>query len=259
MTTRSVGQPTAAARGGTSGRAGRGGGKTKGHSYDQSNGGIGGQGGQVGGQGSEVNDGVNGVPDFSTGNGRNQNSNAINENIRGDVRNVIGNNDRRICTFKEFLACNPKEYDGMVAAMKLKTIQKAVQAGTLTDEALRNGSIKKNPEKRGNKGEPNKDRNARDDNKRTRTGNAFPTTNNHVRRENTGAVPKCTTCNTDHQPEAPCRTCFNSNRPCHFAKDCRGVPRNVSPINDRNPTTRAYYECGSTDHIKSAFPRLNRA
>ncbi|GJU85988.1 putative reverse transcriptase domain-containing protein [Tanacetum coccineum] len=49
---------------------------------------------------------------------------------------------------------------GMVAATEPKTIQKAVQlAGTLTDEAFRNGSIKKNPEKRGNIGEPSKDRN----------------------------------------------------------------------------------------------------
>ncbi|GKF13565.1 hypothetical protein Tco_0055027, partial [Tanacetum coccineum] len=46
------------------------------------------------------------------GNGRNQNGNAINDNIWGDVRNVIENNDRRRCTYKEFLACNPKEYDG---------------------------------------------------------------------------------------------------------------------------------------------------
>ncbi|GKF44715.1 hypothetical protein Tco_0131267, partial [Tanacetum coccineum] len=39
----------------------------------------------------------------------------------------------------------------MVAATEPKTIQKAVQiAGTFTDEALRIGSIKKNPEKRGN-------------------------------------------------------------------------------------------------------------
>ncbi|GKD41416.1 putative reverse transcriptase domain-containing protein [Tanacetum coccineum] len=62
----------------------------------------------------------------------------------------------------------------MVATTEPKTIQKAVQiAGTLTDEAFRNGSIKKNPEKRGNGGEPSKDRNVRDDNKRTRTKNAF--------------------------------------------------------------------------------------
>ncbi|GJX56189.1 putative reverse transcriptase domain-containing protein, partial [Tanacetum coccineum] len=45
----------------------------------------------------------------------------------------------------------------------------------------------------------------------------------------------------------------------HFAKDYRVVPRNVNPINARNPTDRACYECGSTDHIKSACPRLNRA
>ncbi|GKD05634.1 hypothetical protein Tco_1180608, partial [Tanacetum coccineum] len=67
----------------------------------------------------------------------------------------------------------------MVTATKPGTIQKAVQiAGTSTDEALRNGSIKKNPEKRGNRGELSKDRNVRDDNKRTRTGNVFATTAN---------------------------------------------------------------------------------
>ncbi|GKF63570.1 hypothetical protein Tco_0187018, partial [Tanacetum coccineum] len=71
--------------------------------------------------------------------------------------------------------------------MEPSTIQKAVQiASTLTDEALRNGSIKKNPEKRGNRGKPSKDRNRRDDNKRTRTVNTFAATTNHVRRENTG-------------------------------------------------------------------------
>ncbi|GJS74647.1 hypothetical protein Tco_0707488, partial [Tanacetum coccineum] len=74
----------------------------------------------------------------------------------------------------------------MVAATEPTTIQKAVQiAGTLTDEAIRNGSLKKNPEKRGNGGEPSKNRNERDDNKRTRTENAFATTTNPVRRENT--------------------------------------------------------------------------
>ncbi|GJY71401.1 putative reverse transcriptase domain-containing protein [Tanacetum coccineum] len=59
---------------------------------------------------------------------------------------------------------------------------------TLTDEAIRNGSIKKNPEKRGNGGEPSKDRNVRDGNKRTRTGNSFATTTNPVGKENTGKL-----------------------------------------------------------------------
>ncbi|GKF62428.1 reverse transcriptase domain-containing protein [Tanacetum coccineum] len=116
----------------------------------------------------------------------------------------------------------------MVAKMEPKTIQKAVQiSGALTDEAVRNGSIKK-VEKRGNVGETSKDKNGRDDNKRTRTGNIFATTVNPVGREN-------------------------------IEKDYRGVPRNVNPVNARNPTVRACYECGSTDHVRSDCPRLNRA
>nr|GEY08439.1 reverse transcriptase domain-containing protein [Tanacetum cinerariifolium] len=35
---------------------------------------------------------------------KNQNGDVINDNIQGDVS--------RGCTYKEFLACNPKEYDG---------------------------------------------------------------------------------------------------------------------------------------------------
>nr|GEU76037.1 hypothetical protein [Tanacetum cinerariifolium] len=66
----------------------------------------------------------------------------------------------------------------MVAVMKPKIMQKAMQiSGVLTDEAVRNVSIK-NVKKRVNMGEPSKDNNGRDDNNRTRTGNAFATTAN---------------------------------------------------------------------------------
>ncbi|GKB38057.1 putative reverse transcriptase domain-containing protein, partial [Tanacetum coccineum] len=76
---------------------------------------------------------------------------------------------------------------GMVAATEPKTIQKAVQiSGALTDEAVKNGSIKK-VEKRGNVGESSKDKSGRDDNKRTRTRNAFAAS--PVGRENMGAWP----------------------------------------------------------------------
>ncbi|GKF94373.1 putative reverse transcriptase domain-containing protein [Tanacetum coccineum] len=64
-------------------------------------------------------------------------------------------------------------------------------SGALTDEVVRNGSIKK-VKKRGNMGEPSKDKSIRDDNKRTRTGNVFATTVNPVGRENTSTWPKCT-------------------------------------------------------------------
>ncbi|GJW48565.1 putative reverse transcriptase domain-containing protein [Tanacetum coccineum] len=148
---------------------------------------------------------------------------------------------------------------GMVAATEPKTIQKAVQiSGALTDEAVRNGSIKK-VEKRGNVGEPSKDRSGRDDNKRTRTVNAFATTVNPVGRENTGTWPKCTTCNSYHAPGGPCCVCFNCSRPGHLARDCRSVPRNMNPINARNPTVRACYEYGSTDHGLGSWKQGNQA
>nr|GEX33766.1 putative reverse transcriptase domain-containing protein [Tanacetum cinerariifolium] len=186
------------------------------------------------------------------GNGRNQNGDAVNDHIQGDAGNATEGNDRKGCTYMEFLACNPKEYDGMVATTEPKTIQKAAQiASTLTDEALRNGTIKKNPENRGNKGEPSKNRNEREDNKRTRTGNAFASTANPVRRGYTGTTPKCTACGYHHLPKTPYRSCFNCNRLGHFAKDYRVAPRNVNPINARNPVSKTCFECGSTDHIKA--------
>ncbi|GJT76916.1 putative reverse transcriptase domain-containing protein [Tanacetum coccineum] len=86
-------------------------------------------------------------------------------------------------------------------------------------------------DKRGKGGEASKDRNGRDDNKKTRTENAFATTANPVRGGYTGMTPR----------------------------DCRVVPRNVNPVNARNPVARTCYECGSTDHIKAACPRLNQA
>nr|GEY98662.1 hypothetical protein [Tanacetum cinerariifolium] len=137
---------------------------------------------------------------------------------------------------------------GMVATTEPNTLQKVVQiSGALTDKAVRNGSIKK-VKKRGNVGEPSKDKSGRDDNKRTRTGYVFATTMNHVGRENMGTWPKCTTCNSYHVPGGPCRTCFNCNCPGHLEKDFRGMPRNVNPVNARNLPVRACYECGSTDH-----------
>ncbi|GJZ41463.1 putative reverse transcriptase domain-containing protein [Tanacetum coccineum] len=148
---------------------------------------------------------------------------------------------------------------GMVAATDPKTIQKAVQIfGALTNEAIRNGSIKK-VEKRGNGREPSKDKNGRDDNKMTRTGNDFVTTANPIGRENTGTWPKCTTYNSYHTPGGPCRTCFNCNHPGHLAKDCKGVPRNVNLVNARNLTITTCYKSGSTDYVRPACPRFNRA
>ncbi|GKA03186.1 putative reverse transcriptase domain-containing protein, partial [Tanacetum coccineum] len=116
---------------------------------------------------------------------------------------------------------------GMVAAMEPTTIQSAVlKVGVLTNEVIRTGSLKNNTEKRGNSGESSNDGNARDDNKRSRTGRAFTTTTNPARRE-----------------------------------DCKVVPRMVNSVNARNLTTArgVCFECGSIDHYKAACPSLNRA
>ncbi|GJW31369.1 putative reverse transcriptase domain-containing protein [Tanacetum coccineum] len=315
------------------------------------NGGVEGVNGNV----ERVNGGVGGAPDFSTiiaqqlqnllpamlaqvgnqGNVGNQNGNVVNKNVQENVGNVLVNGNRVGCSYKEFLAYNPKEYDGKGGVVvltrwiekmenvqdmsgcsvdqklkytvgsfveefcpshemqKLETklwnhamvgashaaytdrfhelarlvphlvtperriIERYISIA-LTDEAVRNRSIKK-VEKRGNMGEPSKDKNGRDDIKRTRTRNAFASTANPVGRENTGTWPKCTTCNSYHAPGGPCRTCFNCNHPGHLVKDCRGVSRNVNPVNARNSTVRVCYECGSTDHVRPSYPRLNRA
>nr|GEU83542.1 hypothetical protein [Tanacetum cinerariifolium] len=124
-------------------------------------------------------------------------------------------------------------------------------------QTSRNGSLKKNTEKRGNDGEPSRDMIVKDDNKRSRTGNAFVTTANLVRREYTGTTPKCTNCNLHHLPESPCRAYLSCNRLGHLAKDCRVVLRMVNLLNARNPTAArgACFESGGTDHFKAACPR----
>nr|GEW06756.1 hypothetical protein [Tanacetum cinerariifolium]GEY50884.1 hypothetical protein [Tanacetum cinerariifolium] len=217
----------------------------------------------------------------------NGNVEGVNGNVEGvnrgeNVRNVLVNGNQIGCSYTEFLACNPKEYDGKRAVVVLtRWIKKMesvhdmcgcsidqrvkyiaglfmeefypshemqkletelwnhamVWAGHATytnrfHELARNESIKK-VEKRGNVGEPSKDKNGRDDNKRTRTGSAIATTANPVGRQNTG----------------------------YPARDCRVMPMNVNPINVRNPSPArgACYEFGSTNHLKPACPGLNRA
>ncbi|GJU07325.1 putative reverse transcriptase domain-containing protein [Tanacetum coccineum] len=206
---------------------------------------------------------------------------------RVDVRSANVRNGRNGCSYKKFMACNPKDYDGkggsivytrwiekiesvqlmsgcganqkfklfphlvtpenkiieryiyglapqiraMVAATEPTIIQSAVlKDGMLTDEAIRNGALKKNTEKRGNGGELSRKENVRDDNKRSRTGRVFATITNPVRKEYTGTAPKA-------------------------------GPRMVTPVSARNLMTArgACFECGGTNHYKAACPRLNWA
>ncbi|GJV82102.1 putative reverse transcriptase domain-containing protein [Tanacetum coccineum] len=262
----SAGRPAAASRGrGTGGRAGRGGGRTGDRSGDQGNGRINGQGGKVGGQVSDQGRGQ--------GNGRNQNGDAINDNIRGDVRNFIENNDHRGCTYKEFLACNLKEYDGNgCAIVYTRWIEKMESVHDMSG--------------------------CRDNQKVKYTTGSFVRTtltwwnsqiHTRVREAAVGpamlhtlidsmrwlgmvaATEPMTIQKAAHiagtlTDEAlrngsikknPNKRGNGREYMGHFAKDCRVVPRNVNPVNARNPTARACYECGSTDHIKATCPSFD--
>ncbi|GJY48759.1 putative reverse transcriptase domain-containing protein [Tanacetum coccineum] len=230
------------------------------------------------------------------GNNKNQEDNVTNDKNQGNVRTM--NNGRGGCSYKEFMACNPKDYDGKGGAIvytrwieKMESVQdmsggREAAVGmtwedfkTLTREELcpnnemqkleiefwchvmvganhaaytdqfhelarlvphlltpenkrieRNGALKKITKKIGNNVELSRDGNARNDNKRSRTGRVFTTIINPVRKE-------------------------------HIAKDCRVGPRVVNPLNARNLAAAhgVCFECGGTDHYKAACPRLNRA
>ncbi|GJW79740.1 putative reverse transcriptase domain-containing protein [Tanacetum coccineum] len=137
----------------------------------------------------------------------------------------------------------------------------------LTDEAVRNGSLKRTDERRGDDGESSKEGNVKGDNKRARTGKVFATITNPVRKEYMGSAPKCTNCNFHHNPETPCRACMNCNHLGHFAKDHGAGPKMVNPLNSKNSTTTrgACYECGALAieggqvHANNGNPACGRA
>ncbi|GKD89421.1 reverse transcriptase domain-containing protein [Tanacetum coccineum] len=79
------------------------------------------------GQGNDQGLGANGgnlLPTIlaqvsNRGNDGNQNGNVLNENVQENIGNVIVNGNRVGCSYKEFLACNPKEYDRKGGAVVL--------------------------------------------------------------------------------------------------------------------------------------------
>ncbi|GJV87055.1 putative reverse transcriptase domain-containing protein [Tanacetum coccineum] len=362
MRSQSAGRPVAESlRGGTGVRVGRGGrGRRPKEGNDERLDDLNGQGND---QGMGANGGVEGVngnieganggaPDFSTiiaqqlqnllpamlaqignqGNVGNQNGNMVNENVQENVGNVIVNGNQVGCSYKGFLACNPKEYDGkggVVVLTRLIEKMENVQdmSGCSVDQKVKYpvGSF---------------------------VGKALTWWNSHIRtlcrevavsmswnnfkfmmieefcpsheiqkletelwnyamvgaghatytdrfyklarlvphlvtpesrkieRYVYGFAPQICEMVAATEPKSMQKAVQISGvltdeavrngsirkvekrgkkKECHLAKDCRGVSRNVNPVNDRNPTVRACYECGSTDHVRSACPRLNRA
>ncbi|GJX26645.1 putative reverse transcriptase domain-containing protein [Tanacetum coccineum] len=296
MTTRNAVQRIVATHGGRmGGRTGRGGGRT-GEQTGRVDGRTGDQGGRGGGRGllptivAQVGDHIS-----NQGINGSQNDNATDDNIQEDDRNVnVGNayirwiekmeavqdisgygdnqkvkysagslTGRALTWWNSEVRTRGREaaIHGIVAATEPPTIQNAIlKAEVLNNEAVRNGSLKRTGERRGDGGESSKEGNVKGDNKRAGAEKVFAIITNPVRKEYTGSAPKCTNCNFHHNPKMPCHICTNRNHFRNFAKDCRAGPRMVNPLNTRNPTAArgACYKYGGTDHYKSACPWLNR-
>nr|GEY63315.1 hypothetical protein [Tanacetum cinerariifolium] len=136
-------------------------------------------------------------------------------NLARLVPHLVTPKNKRI---KRYIYCLGPQIRVMVAAIEPTTIQSAMlKARMLISEAIRNGSLKKNTEKRGNGRELSRKENIKADNKRSRTGRAFATITNPFRKEYMG----------------------------HFARDCRAEPRMVTPVSDRNLMTArgVCFEC----------------
>nr|GEY37340.1 putative reverse transcriptase domain-containing protein [Tanacetum cinerariifolium] len=246
-------ETTAPRDGRTGGRTGRCGGRT-GEPIGRFGGRSGNQDGQGGDQGIGANGGIGEVLGFSTVIAQQlqdllptiiaQVGNHA-SNIKGDARSANVSNGRNGCLYKEFMACNPNDYDEkggreatvgmtwedfkglmrkefclnnelqklesefwchmMVGASHAAYTNQFHKLSRLVPHLVtpknkrieRNGSLRKNTEKKGNSRDLSRDGNLRYDNKRSRTGRVFATVTYFIRKEYTG----------------------------HFAKDCKAGPR----------------------------------
>ncbi|GJX13043.1 hypothetical protein Tco_0204801 [Tanacetum coccineum] len=103
----------------------------------------------------------------------------------GGVEGVNGNIEGANGGAPDFSTIIAQQLQNLLPAMLAQVSNRGNvenQNGNVVNENIQENKV----EKRGNVGETSKDKNGRDDNKRTRTGNAFATTVNPVGRENTG-------------------------------------------------------------------------
>ncbi|GJT04673.1 putative reverse transcriptase domain-containing protein [Tanacetum coccineum] len=172
-------------------------------------------------------------------------------NNNNDANNGNGGNNG--CSYKTLLACNhpeglygkdgldlvehPDSSKGCEAALEMTWVEfkallmeEFVQAGILTDEAVRCGTLTRSSEKR------------KDVEKQT-----------PPRNENVGSYPKCAKCSAYHPESGPCRLCFNCQKPGHFVRDCRAPVKQVTPVSAvrMENNQRVYYECGSSKQLRN--------
>nr|GEW33621.1 putative reverse transcriptase domain-containing protein [Tanacetum cinerariifolium] len=313
-------------------------------------------------QGVGANEGVDGVnrnvegvnvgaPDFSTiiaqqlqnllpvilaqvgnqGNVGNQNGNVVNENIQENVGNVNGN--RVGCSYKEFLACNPKEYDGKGGVVvltgwveKMESVQDIsgcsidqkvkYNAGSLVGKALTwwnshictlsqevavsmswndfkfimieefcpSHEMQKLETELWNHAMVGASHAAYTDrfHELARLVPHLVTPKSRkIERYAFGLAPQIRGMVAATEPKTMQKAVqiFGAltdeavgngsikkvekkeirGNLARIRMNYRGLRRNVNPVNDKNPTVKACYMCGSTHHVRPACPRLNRA
>nr|KAJ0214492.1 hypothetical protein LSAT_V11C400215090 [Lactuca sativa] len=148
---------------------------------------------------------------------------------------------------------------GMVTSANPTTIQSAVSlANRLTNDVIRMGASTKesssNKRKPANQGEKKyggksgrKQKVSRNFMVRAQEQEPVKTQGQEVqeRKQYSGPLPKCNKCNFHHK--GACPVCQNCKQTGYYSKYCK--------VNKEGK--RTCYECGSTDHLRRACPKLN--
>ncbi|GKB47733.1 putative reverse transcriptase domain-containing protein [Tanacetum coccineum] len=164
-------------------------------------------------------------------------------------------------SIKRYIHGLAPQIHGMLRATQPTTIQSAIlTARILTNEAVRCGTLTKGSDKRKEIEELSKQGSKWKDNKKSKTGSGFVATV-PPRNDNVSTYPKCAKCYTFHPENAPCKMCYNCQKPGHFARQCWASIRQVAPVNavKMGQNQRACYECESLDHLRYDCPKWKQA
>nr|GEU64422.1 putative reverse transcriptase domain-containing protein [Tanacetum cinerariifolium] len=128
---------------------------------------------------------------------------------------------------------------GMLRATHPTTIQSAIlTAKILTNEAVRCGTLTKGNDKRKEMEESSKQGSTLKDNKKDKTGLGFVATV-PPKNDNVNTYLKCAKCYTCHPKNAPCKLCYNYQKPGYFARQCWALIRQVAPMNAKQAIGQA--------------------